>query len=247
MSEPIKVGDKFELSYGSCTAVALVGRGIITIRHDDKYAHSADVSAPNLRRGNVRNPYEPSVFGVGRIGVGRQRCRVDGRKTPAYASWSGIIQRGYCPEFKRSNPSYFDVSVCDEWHDFQCFSEWFLLQANSVTPGFQLDKDLRVIGCREYSPESCSFVPSHINSLLNDCAENRGPYPQGVSFDEKRGLYRARIHMDGSSRCLGRYSSVVDAQAAYANTKEAYVRVMAEKHRKDIHPQIYANLKSWRI
>ena len=52
---------------------------------------------------------------------------------------------------------------------------------------------------------------------------NWGKYPKGISFDEKKQLYRARIQFCGRRFGLGRYKKLQDAVVAYATAaKELY-------------------------
>lgn len=244
----IKSGDIFQLNDGgSCTVVEHFSWDKILIRHNDSFAHTAIVESGNLRKGAVRNPYHPCVYGVGFIGVGPHSVRENGRKSPAYTQWSGIIQRGHSGIFKKENPSYDDVSVSPEWHNFQEFSDWFYKQAHSMSPGFQIDKDLMIIGNREYSPKACSFVPSQINSLLNDCAGRRGLLKQGVTFEKRRNSYVARISIKGRPMKIGRFPSENLAYSAYIEAKIRYVREMAEEYKLVLHPTVYDNLKNWKL
>lgn len=247
MKSNISVGDIFPLSSGTCTVISYERSSRVTVRHNDQYGHISIVDSANLRKGNVRNPYAACLYGFGRIGVGIHACKIGKRKTPAYALWSGIMQRGYCPEFKRSNPSYSDVTVCADWHDFQCFAEWFYSQKSSARPGFQLDKDLIIDGNREYSPEACSFVPSQINSLLNDCAGRRGKLKQGVSLVDRKNAYVARISIKGTPVKIGSFLTEDAAYSAYLSAKTKYVRAMAEEYKPFLHPSVYQNLKLWTL
>lgn len=242
----IKVGDVFQLNGGgSCTVIEYLSWDKIRIKHNDEFGHIAIVESGNLRKGNIRNPYARNAFKTGMFGVGPHSARCGRGKTAAYALWSGIIQRGYCPNFKRDNPSYIDVSVCAEWHNFQVFAEWFYSQPNAGRKGFQLDKDLLIIGSREYSPSACSFLPSQINSILNDCASRRGDLKQGVSL--YRGSYLSRISIEGKPFEIGVFKTEKEAYLAYKKEKVKYVRLMAEKYRRDLHPQVYENLKNWTL
>lgn len=246
--KPIAVGDVFQISDGgSCTVVEYSRHNEITIQHNDGYAHLATVDGGNLRKGHVRNPFSANVYGTGMVGAGPHKIKPDGKKTPAYTLWAGIIQRGYSEEFKRGNPSYRDVSVAPEWHNYQCFAEWFHAQNNSKSPGFQLDKDLILIGNREYSPAACSFVPSQINSLLNDCAGRRGKFKQGVSFVDRKKSYIARISIKGTPVNIGSFPTEDAAYSAYLSAKTEYVRAMAEEYKPVLHSSVYQNLKNWTL
>ena len=62
--------------------------------------------------------------------------------------------------------SYKNASICDEWHSFATFEDWFNDPKNGYKDGYHLDKDILVKGNKEYAPNKCCFVPSRINSLL---------------------------------------------------------------------------------
>jgi hypothetical protein len=55
--------------------------------------------------------------------------------------------------------------VCNEWHNFQNFAEWFCKNyCDASMDKWQLDKDIIVPGNRVYSPETCCFVPNAVNN-----------------------------------------------------------------------------------
>ena len=97
---------------------------------------------------------------------------------PAHLVWTGVIARGFSSKFKQKHQTYEYVTVCTEWLLFSNFRNWWV--ENNVR-GWQLDKDLLVKGNLVYGPDSCIYIPGHINLLLTDHAASRGDYPLGVS------------------------------------------------------------------
>lgn len=93
--------------------------------------------------------------GVWPVSVGR-------RPTREYSRWSTIMARCYNPKHKAYH-SYGGrgVTVCEEWHDFQIFADWF--SENNID-GWVMDKDL--CGGMIYSPVTVVFLPDQINQLL---------------------------------------------------------------------------------
>lgn len=75
----------------------------------------------NFIKGLVRNPYDITVYGVGYLGEGTHKAKENGKMTKKYDTWTNMLRRCYSGEF----PNYKDVTVCDEWHNFQVFSEWY--------------------------------------------------------------------------------------------------------------------------
>jgi hypothetical protein len=124
--------------------------------------------------------------------------------------------------------------VSPEWHNFQVFAEWFEREPNSGNFGFQLDKDLRLSGNKVYGPDTCSFVPSPINSLLSDNGASRGDLPQGVGADRKR--FRSQLRVNGKILYLGTYDTPELAFEAYKKAKESNVISMAKEWRDYLHP-----------
>ena len=92
--------------------------------------------------------------------------RVDGKRVvcPAYRAWKHILRRCYCDKFLSKNETYREVKVCDEWHIFTNFKKWW--DDNHVS-GWQIDKDL-LTDSKEYSPESCLYVPRWLNNFIED-------------------------------------------------------------------------------
>lgn len=120
----------------------------------------------NVKAGKVKDKLKSSVCGVGFIGVGSFKSHKNGRMTKEYMSWSAMIGRCY-GESRRD--AYKDCIVCEEWHNFQAFAEWFTL---NYKPNCELDKDILSEGKtgKIYSPLTCSFV-SHEENVIQACAK----------------------------------------------------------------------------
>lgn len=78
-------------------------------------------------------------------------------------TWRGMLRRGYSEECKTKHKTYRECVVCQEWHLFSTFKEWF---DKHYVEGWHLDKDILVKENKVYSPETCCFVPSEINALF---------------------------------------------------------------------------------
>lgn len=133
--------------------------------------------ADSIRNGQVKDPLMPSVYGIGFIGQGEYKSTVNYKYTPEYLRWQAMMRRCYSSASRHENKSYADCTVCVEWHDFQHFAEWY----HSTYPGgddeWHLDKDILILGNREYSPHSCMWVTrqqnaSHANGTMTE-AERR--------------------------------------------------------------------------
>jgi len=102
---------------------------------------------------------------------------------PFFRKWSSMLMRCYCEKYLERKPTYRGCTVCEEWLTFSNFKAWMETQEWA---GNHLDKDLLIQGNKVYSPETCIFVPSIVNTFLNDCAASRGVYPIGVHLDKRR-------------------------------------------------------------
>jgi len=117
----------------------------------------------NIRKGSVKDKNRPNVFGVGFCGVGDYKVSINSKATPAYQCWHHMIQRCYDPKIKGVQPQYDDCTVCDEWHNFQNFAEWYYSN-HPGDDGLHLDKDIKIKGNRQYSPDACLFVTAAENA-----------------------------------------------------------------------------------
>lgn len=154
---------------------------------------------------------------------------------PAYRAWSSMIKRCYGVKQLARNPTYKNVTVCDDWCTFSKFRAWWLDNQRS---GWQLDKDL-LTESKVYSPETCIYIPQWLNKFTTDGAAARGDYPIGVDFGKASGRYRARCrHSDSGPEHLGWFDSPEDAHSAWLARKLAIAREL--KPRMDaIDARIY--------
>lgn len=235
----IQAGDVFATNEGgSVTVVAYLGWDNIHIVHNDEYQHHASCHAQHLRNGSIKNPYHASVYGTGFIGSGKYRAKSAGKHTKAYLTWKSMLQRCYDEKYIEKKPTYYGCSVATVWHNFQSFAEWY--HGQHKEHDWQIDKDLIVTGNKQYSPDSCAFVPQQINSILLDSSSSRGNLPLGVT--ESRGKYRARIRVNNIPVDLGIYITPEEAFIHYKLAKEYNVKIVAERYKKCIDPRVYEAL-----
>ena len=120
---------------------------------------SAQIDA--LRRGILMDPMKPSLCGVGFMGVGEFTSKIKGVHTPEYSHWHDMICRCYNEKRLKKFNTYYDCTVCDEWMNFQTFAGWF---SENYIEGYELDKDIKIKGNKEYSPDACMFVSRFDNN-----------------------------------------------------------------------------------
>jgi hypothetical protein len=124
--------------------------------------YEASYAACQIRDGNVRDKLGPRVFGVGFAGIGPHK-QFNGKKpTKAYSRWRDMLRRCYDKNMLKKTSAYAGCSVCDEWHNFQNFADWF---CQYFVEGCDLDKDILSGSVKIYSPATCLFVTPEENSL----------------------------------------------------------------------------------
>ena len=200
-----------------------------------------------LVRGGVTNPYFPSVFGKGFIGVGKYTSK-DKR---VYRLWKAMLGRCYNPNIPESIKTYSDVTVCDEWLNFQNFATWcnsqkFFNAKDNQGNSYQLDKDILVEGNKVYSPDTCCFVPQEINNLVSCKTGKSGK--TGVFYKEKYKKFSAQVKLgEQGLKLLGSFETESEAFQAYKVVKESCVKQIAEKWRDVICEKSYKSLMKWSV
>ena len=238
------VGRVFPTNGGTdCLVIRYNSAKDVVVQFTDDYKYESKVTISNLLKGNVKNPYSKTVHGVGYVGVGKFKSRINGKLTEHYAVWSNMIKRGYCYDFKRKHPTYKNCTVSKDWHNFQVFAKWYT-EHRFFGLGYELDKDLKFLGNKVYSEHTCTLVPKTINTLLSSREPLRNGHMQGVHFDKKRGKYRAYVNRHNKRKLLGDYNTKEDAAFAVKLGKEAQVKVVALEWEGKIEDAVFNNLMS---
>lgn len=187
------------------------------------------------------NVNRPLVFGVGINDV------IGGRNSKAYSSWSKMMQRCYSTKWKNAHPTYKECSVCDEWHRFSVYQEWFNDPSNGYIEGYCLDKDIICKGNKYYSPDTCCFLPKEINTIFKDSKSRRGLYPAGVI--KHKNMYVAQTTIKCERLYLGSFSSVKSAFIAYCSAREKYIKQLAQEYydRGEITKKVYDALMRYEV
>ncbi|ALM62103.1 HNH endonuclease [Vibrio phage qdvp001] len=155
-----KSGDLLEV-------VEFLGEDDFKVKFEDSPVFTTKIG--NIKRGSVYNKNKPSVCGIGYYGWGEFKTKINGKRTPSYEVWRGIIRRCYEKE-NETFRSYWSkgVEVCEEWLNFQVFSQWYYDQLEYLPEGkYDVDKDLFGDG-KLYSPETCVLLPSKLNHYITN-------------------------------------------------------------------------------
>lgn len=206
----------------------------------------------HFKNGMVKNPYDKSVFGVGYIGEGQYKSIDNGKNTPQYKCWNNMLLRNYDEKKHEQYPNYKDCTVSAEWHNFQNFAKWYDENFYHVKgQRMHLDKDILVKGNKIYSPDTCVFVPSRINSLFAKRNSMRGDLPIGVTFLKERNSYIAacsnNINGKRENLYLGCYDNPFDAHIAYKIAKENLIKELASEYKDKIPSKLYEAMINYTI
>ena len=201
-----------------------------------------NVQYSNIKTGKIKNPYHPSVYGVGYIGVYKYSKKA---YLKIYATWSSMLQRCYDHEYQKRQPSYKECSVEKSWHNFQNYAKWYEENYKLYMKRWQLDKDVLVKGNKIYSPENCCFVPSEVNCLFTKSNSRRGKLPIGVCMEGNNFL--AQININGEILRLKTFKTPEKAFQAYKVAKEARIKEMADKWRGKIAEKVYQAMYNYTV
>ena len=201
----------------------------------------------NIKSGGVKDPYLPSVYGVGVLGT-KYPPTISGRNTKEYDLWKSMLRRCYSDNSKKNRPTYEGYEVSDKFKSYEYFYEWCQNQIGFGVEGWHLDKDLLVKGNKVYSESTCVFLPSEINSLLVKHTPSRGKHPIGVSWYSKSKTFIAQVNKNkGKSENLGYFTTELEAFNAYKTAKESFVKEQAEKWKGKIDERAYNALMNYRV
>ena len=199
----------------------------------------------NLRKGAVKDPYYPSIYGIGYFGIGPYSSRVkNGKQTRCYKIWKEMIGRCYCStvsEYK--NYGGCGVTVCSEWLNFQNYAKWYY--DNCYNETFVVDKDFLVKGNKIYEPNYCCFIPAEINSAITLRNTVRRSTPLGVRIKDNKII--AQINYMGKKKHLGTFSTIEEAFAIYKKNKEACLKEYANKYKDILPKQVYNAIYNYQI
>ena len=201
----------------------------------------------NIKSGSIKDPYSPSVYGVGIIGA-KYPVSEGSVKTKEYDLWCSMLRRCYSEKYQKKQPTYEGCEVSDNFKSYEYFYEWCQNQIGFSNQGWQLDKDLLIKGNKVYSENTCIFIPTEINSVLIKCTASRGEYLIGVCWHNTNKAFMAQVGKNkGKQEHLGYYSTEIEAFNAYKQAKESFVKEQANKWKDQIDPRAYKALMSYEV
>lgn len=187
---------------------------------------------PRLQRKTIYNAKDRIIDGAWQSAYVENEIY---HSTRGFNLWNGMKSR-INAQTKR-NSSYSDSNIL--FDGFQSFMNWCHKEDGYLSrePNgnyWSLDKDIIVPFNKDYSPDTCCFVPIKVNTLLTARTKDRGNLPLGVSEDKGRGdcpiKYRAFCSADGKQLSLGRSWCKMEAHKLWQNAKiEQLMRVSLDE------------------
>ena len=201
----------------------------------------------HIKSGEVKDPYSPSVCGVGILGT-KYPSTVNSRNTKEYALWHSMLTRCYSDTYKSKYPTYEGCEVSDNFKSYEYFYEWCHEQVGFNVEGWQLDKDLLVKGNKVYSESTCVFIPQEINSMLIKSDKRRGEHLIGACWHKKGKAFVATVNKNkGKSEHLGLFNTELEAFNAYNTAKESFIKEQANKWKSQIDIRAYNALMNYEV
>ena len=246
-----RIGERFMTNEGYEVVVIEYNNCLdILVQFQDKYKAIVHTTINNCKNGQVKNPYHPSVYGVGYIGVGKYKSRENCNKkdNSYYEDWLDLLKRGFDNKYKEKRPTYKDVTVNEECFCLQNFGVWWENNYYEIE-GEQMciDKDILCKGNKEYSFNTMIFVPQRINLLFVKCDGSRGNLPIGVSYHKETNKYMARCQTLECQKYLGLYNTSEEAFLAYKEFKEQYIKQVADEYKDKIPQRLYDAMYAWTV
>ena len=235
-----KVGTVFRTNFhGECEVVCYRTTSDIDVKFKD--GTIINVRGSNLKKGVVKNPNTPKIFGVATNDL--ENCT----DTKLFKVWHSMIRRCYSDVYHKNQPSYDDVTVQESWLKFSNFKkdiESLHFSDYCEKHNYEFDKDILSDGSRMYKLETISFVPKEINSaFINDIrfGKYKGWYvnSQGFFAPSTSGV------MDEYRKNLGfktSYRTSDEALNVYKTCKKLQLQDLAEKYKGMIDVRVYNKL-----
>lgn len=163
--------------------------------------------------------------------------KVDGvtvrKSCPVYSDWSSMLERCFCPKFKKQNAAYAEATICEEWKYLSNFKHWVLnVQLNKDWMNCEPDKDLlSPIGEKLYSPTTVVYISKRLNTFLSSRPNKNWQYMIGATWCPTRKLWIAQCSNAfdyKASKFIGVFDTEIEAHLAWKAKKHEYACKFAD-------------------
>ena len=203
-----------------------------------------------FKRGSIRPKFVPHIYSVGYLGYSKITDE-KGKKLRSYQTWYDMLRR--CYSTKESDIArhftYQDCEVCEEWHNYSNFKEWYDKNYYEIDGDvICLDKDIKNIGNKVYSPENCMFVPRAINSVFtNEKSKKKDKsLPSGIHKNGDVNVITPMISILNNNIRMGSFFDEKTAYNFYKKIKEFYIKELATYYRPYIPNDVYEVLINYK-
>ena len=179
--------------------------------------YEKDVVDYAIERGKVKDPYLPTIYGVGYIG---EYTNIRSNLT-LYKTWHSMMSRCYNQNDKDYNAyGNIGVRVCDRWHCFENYFDDVQKLPNyelkvKYPSKYQLDKDYLQLHIpkeqRIYSPDTCIWMSVYDNVTIRVIDDHKSQY-YGV---EQCGKNNDKYRVTYRDKRIGTFSDPIAAANAY--------------------------------
>lgn len=226
------IGTQFKTNEGYIGTVVEGGntKGTVIIEIE---GWQKEVKPDQYKKGKIRYPYHKSVYKVGFIGEGKYKTK--GKYGKMYKAWSSMLARTHDPATQIKHPAYKDVTVCEEWYNYQNFCNW--MENSNYQENWHMDKDLLSTTSKIYSKSTCLFIPAALNNFLANKKPKSTDLPVGVR-ERYVGKFTAEIRSistGGEKKALGTFSTAEEASKAYQKARSIEADELRELY-KDVLP-----------
>ena len=177
---------------------------------------------------------------------------IGGRATREYTTWHNMLSR-YTNTLWVKRDSYTGTTCSENFKSYSFFYEWCQHQQgfrglDEQGKSWHLDKDLLIKGNKVYSEDTCVFVPSRVNILLNKHSAGRGDSLIGVCLCKKSNKYHARCSVGTTGqKHLGLFVSQEEAFNVYKTFKEQFIKSVADEYKNLIDERAYKALIKYEV
>lgn len=216
----------------------------IDVQFLDKFGYvKKHMTFQKFKRGEIKNPYDKTIYEMGYIGVGEYVSWENGKIDPRYSVWQDMCERCYSKSMKDRHPTYYGVvNVCEEWLNYQNFAKWFDENSYDVVGRLHLDKDILVKDNKMYAPDRCLLVPQRINMLFLSRGINKYGLPEGIKLTQTK-----KYSVSYQGKNLGNYMSLQEACSAYVRRKEEVIKLVADEYKDIIPSKVYKALYDYKV
>jgi hypothetical protein len=146
-------------NFGELEIIGYDGTASVTVRFlSTGCVRTTSIS--QIKEGRVRDYLARTILGVGFVGGDKYTSKSD---KCAYSKWVHMMNRCYCESYQIARPTYKGIVVCDEWHNFQNFAQWYYENIDNSIISPELDKDILSEGMKIYSPLNCKIIDRNEN------------------------------------------------------------------------------------